>query len=59
MLDVNQGWSFEEAVMYLKTLESYNFSWIEEPISALSTRAEFNQLINATKCRLAFGEKYY
>ena len=56
MLDVNQGWSFEEAVMYLKTLESYNFSWIEEPISALSTRAEFNELINATKCRLAFGE---
>jgi D-galactarolactone cycloisomerase len=56
MLDVNQGWSFEEAVMYLKTLESYNFSWIEEPISALSTRAEFNQLINTTKCRLAFGE---
>ena len=35
MLDVNQGWSFEEAREFLKILQNYNFSWIEEPITAL------------------------
>ena len=56
MLDVNQGWSIDEAYKYLKILENYNFSWIEEPISALSNKDEFNNIINSTKCNLAFGE---
>jgi len=56
MLDANQGWSFEEATKYLKILENYNFSWIEEPISALSDQKEFIKLIDSTKCHLAFGE---
>ena len=56
MLDVNQGWSFDEAKGYLKILENYNFSWIEEPISALSEREKFTNLIAATECNLAFGE---
>ncbi len=56
MLDANQGWSIEEALKYLKVLENYNFSWIEEPISALSNKDEFNNIINSTNCNLAFGE---
>jgi|TARA_B110000093_G_scaffold127914_1_gene136785 D-galactarolactone cycloisomerase len=56
MLDANQGWSIEEASKYLKILENYNFSWIEEPISALSNKDEFNNIINSTNCNLAFGE---
>jgi len=56
MLDVNQGWSIEEASKYLKILENYNFSWIEEPISALSNKDEFNNIINSTNCNLAFRE---
>ena len=56
MLDVNQGWTIEEAYQYLKILENYNFSWIEEPISALSNKEEFIKIINATNCNLAFGE---
>jgi L-alanine-DL-glutamate epimerase-like enolase superfamily enzyme len=56
MLDVNQGWSLEEAKEYLKILENYNFSWIEEPISALLNQEKFRNLIAETKCNLAFGE---
>tara|TARA_X000000368_G_scaffold414130_1_gene403430 strand:- start:155 stop:1201 length:1047 start_codon:yes stop_codon:yes gene_type:complete len=56
MLDVNQGWSFDEAREYLKILENYNFSWIEEPISALLNPEKFIKLIGETKCNLAFGE---
>jgi len=56
MLDANQGWSIDEASKYLKILENYNFSWIEEPISALSNKNEFNNIINSTNCNLAFGE---
>ena len=56
MLDVNQGWSSKEAAKYLKILENYNFSWIEEPISALSNLEEFINLIDSTECSLAFGE---
>jgi len=56
MLDVNQGWTFDEAKGYLKILENYNFSWIEEPISALSKKEKFTNLIAATECNLAFGE---
>jgi L-alanine-DL-glutamate epimerase-like enolase superfamily enzyme len=56
MLDVNQGWNIDEASKYLKILENYNFSWIEEPISALSNKDEFNNIINSTNCNLAFGE---
>ena len=56
MLDVNQGWNFQEAAKYLKILEDYNFSWIEEPISALSSQAEIKNIIKSTSCDLAFGE---
>ena len=56
MLDVNQGWSFEEAREFLKILENYNFSWIEEPISALLNPEKFIKLMGETKCNLAFGE---
>ena len=56
MLDVNQGWSFDEAREYLKILENYNFLWIEEPISALLNPEKFIKLIGETKCNLAFGE---
>jgi len=56
MLDVNQGWNIEEAQRYLNILEGFNFSWIEEPISALSNQGEFKSVINSTSCDLAFGE---
>ena len=56
MLDVNQGWSFEEAKEFLKILENYNFSWIEEPITALLNPEKFVKLMGETKCNLAFGE---
>lgn len=56
MLDVNQGWNIKEALHYLNVLEGFNFSWIEEPISALSSQGEFNNVINSTSCDLAFGE---
>jgi len=56
MLDANQGWSFEEAKEFLKILENYNFSWIEEPITALLNPEKFIKLMGETKCNLAFGE---
>jgi D-galactarolactone cycloisomerase len=56
MLDVNQGWNIKEALRYLNLLEGFNFSWIEEPISALSSQDEFKNVINSTSCDLAFGE---
>ena len=56
MLDVNQGWNIKEALHYLNVLEGFNFSWIEEPISALSSQDEFKNVINSTSCDLAFGE---
>jgi D-galactarolactone cycloisomerase len=56
MLDVNQGWNIKEALRYLNVLEGFNFSWIEEPISALSSQDEFKNVINSTSCNLAFGE---
>ena len=46
----------KEAQRYLNILEGFNFSWIEEPISALSNQGEFKSVINSTSCDLAFGE---
>ena len=48
MLDVNQGWSFEEAREFLKILQNYNFSWIEEPITALLNPEKFIKLMGET-----------
>ena len=56
MLDANQGWTIDEASSYLKILEDYNFSWIEEPISALSNKQELYNIVSLTSCNLAFGE---
>ena len=34
MVDVNQGWTVEEAIAVGKRIDPYNLSWLEEPVMA-------------------------
>ena len=56
MVDVNQGWGFEDAIIYLKQLESSKVKWVEESISSDISNNKINELANYSNCNLAFGE---
>ena len=34
MVDINQGWTVEEAIAVGKRIDPYNLSWLEEPVMA-------------------------
>ena len=56
MADVNQGWSFEQAMAAVADLERFNLQWLEEPLRADTPWPVWQRLADATKIALAGGE---
>ena len=56
MVDVNQGWTLEQACRIAPTLEGFNLGWIEEPLRADRPWAEWQALANLIRIPLAGGE---
>jgi L-alanine-DL-glutamate epimerase-like enolase superfamily enzyme len=56
MADVNQGWSFEQAMAAVADLERFNLQWLEEPLRADTPWPVWQRLADATNIALAGGE---
>jgi D-galactarolactone cycloisomerase len=56
MVDVNQGWSVEQALDVLPMLEPFDLGWLEEPIRADVAWNDWQRLAAATRIPLAGGE---
>jgi D-galactarolactone cycloisomerase len=56
MVDANQAWDLPTAIERLKSLESFNLNWIEEPIRADSPISHWQELSNISQTKLAAGE---
>jgi L-alanine-DL-glutamate epimerase-like enolase superfamily enzyme len=54
--DVNQGWSFEQALRLAPGLAEFNLAWLEEPIRADRPWQEWRALRRAVGLPLAAGE---
>lgn len=56
MIDVNQGWSLEEALAIQEALGEFDLTWIEEPLRADMPLSQWKQLAAASRAPLAAGE---
>jgi L-alanine-DL-glutamate epimerase-like enolase superfamily enzyme len=56
MVDANQAWTPPEAVGMSRRLAEFEPEWLEEPIAADATPAEWKALASATTIPLAAGE---
>lgn len=56
MVDANQGWSLEQALVMAPKLEPFDLRWLEEPLRADRPWSEWLQLAEATSFGLAAGE---
>jgi D-galactarolactone cycloisomerase len=56
MVDANQAWTPPEAVGMSRRLAEYELAWLEEPIAADASPAEWRALANATTIPIAAGE---
>ena len=56
MVDANQAWTPSEAVGMSRRLAAFEPAWLEEPIAADATPAEWKALASATTIPLAAGE---
>ena len=56
MVDVNMGWTVEEALRMAPILQEFDLDWVEEPILADRPEAEWRALAAAYKSPLAGGE---
>jgi L-alanine-DL-glutamate epimerase-like enolase superfamily enzyme len=56
LVDVNQGWSAEEALRMAPALAPFDLDWVEEPILADRPEAEWTALARAYVAPLAGGE---
>ena len=54
--DANQSWSLEQAISQVRSFAGVGLQWIEEPIAADATEAEWQQLHAASPIPLAGGE---
>jgi D-galactarolactone cycloisomerase len=54
--DANQGWSREEALAMLPRLAPFDLAWLEEPIAADASAADWQALRAAAPMPLAAGE---
>ncbi len=54
--DANQSWSLDEAVVQVRSFAGVGLQWIEEPLPADSTDAEWQHLRAASPVALAAGE---
>jgi D-galactarolactone cycloisomerase len=56
MVDVNQGWTCDEALRMAPALSEFDLDWVEEPIVADRPEAEWGALAAAFTSPLAGGE---
>ena len=56
MVDANQAWTPPEAVAMSRRLAEFNPAWLEEPIAADASMAEWQALAKAIVLPLAAGE---
>jgi D-galactarolactone cycloisomerase len=56
MVDANQAWDVEQAIEMAKRLAPYNLTWLEEPLPADSSNAQWLELAQASPIGLAAGE---
>jgi L-alanine-DL-glutamate epimerase-like enolase superfamily enzyme len=55
-VDVNQGWSLNQALQQAPALEEFNLTWLEEPLRADRPWSDWNELKQRTTIPLAGGE---
>jgi D-galactarolactone cycloisomerase len=55
-VDVNQGWSIEQALRLAPPLEQFNLAWLEEPLRADRPWSEWRSLKQRAAMPLAGGE---
>ena len=56
MVDANQAWTLNEAIEMSRALEPFAPQWLEEPLAADRSAAEWRVLAEATSVPLAAGE---
>ena len=56
MVDANQAWSLDEAIVMSGELEPFSPQWLEEPLAADRPLADWRTLADATSIPLAAGE---
>ena len=58
MIDINQGWSADTAILMGKQFEDYGLYWMEEPVPA-EDFAGYRRIAQALTLRLAGGESHF
>lgn len=56
MVDANQAWSLDKAILQAQRLSDYPIQWLEEPIMADSSTDDWAALAEASSIPLAAGE---
>jgi len=56
MVDANQAWDLPTATKNIQAMEGFDLNWIEEPIRADNSIANWQELSRACNVRLAAGE---
>jgi D-arabinonate dehydratase len=58
MVDVNMGWTADEAIEVGRRLDDYNIHWLEEPVVAEDFAGYF-RIADALKTRVVGGESHF
>ena len=58
MVDVNMGWTADEAIEVGRRLDDYNIHWLEEPVMAEDFAGYF-RIADALKTRVVGGESHF
>lgn len=56
MVDANQAWDLQTAIKHIQLIEEFELNWIEEPIRADNSIANWQALAKKCKTKLAAGE---
>ena len=58
MVDVNQGWTAEEAITVGRRLEDYDITWLEEPVIADDFDG-YHRIADAIRTPVVGGENHF
>lgn len=58
MVDVNQGWTVDEAIACGRRLDAYNLSWLEEPVMADDIEG-YHKIADALDTPVVGGENHF
>jgi L-alanine-DL-glutamate epimerase-like enolase superfamily enzyme len=56
MVDANQAWDLPTAIKNIQAMEGFDLNWVEEPIRADNSIANWQELSRSCNTRLAAGE---